>query len=867
MIKNNHLGLLKDKIKRKSNLVFSFTKLNYYNEETRINNYKYSIFNQFKQDIDNNKDLFLNLLKNYSNEFQLITTTTTINNSIEYLEKISIEYNNISLYKILIENYKLEPKLSSLKLSIDIGSYEISKIIFNYLKNNNNNNKSTKINEIYDEIWKDIIFKKRNNDHFNKLIEKVNFLLNDLKILKPSKSKSEELIGLGLFELKLFETNLKTLFGITNLIYSLYDCFKKFIQYNIDITISKSYISINAKNSLISTLTKIDNEFEEIPKIQKELNEMKFNDLDQLNTLIINIENKNDIEIVKRLFILVNKFLDSTIILQNLIFFNIKFNNQYPLSIDQESKFFKKSEFGDYIIPSELKPINININSFNNNNNSLYYCGNHEKLKIHSFIDSRIKELNWIIENNNNYNNNNINNSSFLIFNNLLKISKEVNNLILYSIYKLDLELLKLIYKIKYFKPMFTLKSFDVSPFSYEISIEIFDFLVSIIELDGDDNILSEIIFNPILAFHFKLNHKQLYQDSLNHINNSIISIIKPNEIPINLGKLEYYKIVKKSKLTIENYKFIFDNWSDLSNKSRVAIFKYFLDSIVQKDLKFTKLHKGISNKNFEEFIKLYYSETEHLKISTTFSFYKKTNLHSPDIIIKSINKQRLSFMWENKYLEIEPKRCLVDNSDLILMEYYNGKKLNSNLFNNYDNDKNQIINIFKNKKFFNCKYLAFEISKRGDLLLLDVTLSFLLFRYNNSGDTSGISGDVIDLLTNILNYSTSQCGHFLKIFNYLKNLNITMVNVLLLNNMNLLKSILINSLDSGQINVVDFIFTEYSIDSSHHPIFKEVNLYFLNQNQNLQSNNNFFSLIYLNSKFKTNNAISLKVIFKNLFK
>ncbi|KAM9987276.1 hypothetical protein ACTFIY_011682 [Dictyostelium cf. discoideum] len=264
MIKYNHLGLLKDKIKRKSNLLFFFTKLNYYNEENKINNYKYSIFNQFKQDIDNNKELFLNLLKNYSNEFQLITTTTTINNSIEYLEiffsKYSIEYNNISLYKILIENYKLEPKLSSLKLSIDIGSYEISKIIFNYLKNN----KSTKINEIYDEIWKDIIFKKRNIDHFNKLFEKVNFLLNDLKILKPSKSKSEELIGLGLFELKLFKTNLKILFGITNLIYSLYDCFKKFIQYNIDITISKSYISNNAKNLLISTLTKIENEFNEI---------------------------------------------------------------------------------------------------------------------------------------------------------------------------------------------------------------------------------------------------------------------------------------------------------------------------------------------------------------------------------------------------------------------------------------------------------------------------------------------------------------------------------------------------------------------------------------------------------------------------
>ncbi|EAL72009.1 hypothetical protein DDB_G0269318 [Dictyostelium discoideum AX4] len=136
----------------------------------------------------------------------------------------------------------------------------------------------------------------------------------------------------------------------------------------------------------------------------------------------------------------------------------------------------------------------------------------------------RIKELNWIIENNSNSNNNN---------NNSLKISKEVNNLILYSIYKLDLELLKLIYKIKYFKPMFNLKSFDVSPFSYEISIEIFDFLLSIIELDGDDNILSEIIFNPILAFHFKLNHKQLYQDSLNHIYNRILSIIKSNEIPI----------------------------------------------------------------------------------------------------------------------------------------------------------------------------------------------------------------------------------------------------------------------------------------------------------------------------------------------
>lgn len=104
--------------------------------------------------------------------------------------------------------------------------------------------------------------------------------------------------------------------------------------YNIILILQfQNHISINAKNSLISKLTKIDNEFEEIPKIQKELNEMKFNDHNQLNTLIINIENKNDIEIVKRLFILVYKFLDSTIILENLIFFNIKFNNQYPLSI------------------------------------------------------------------------------------------------------------------------------------------------------------------------------------------------------------------------------------------------------------------------------------------------------------------------------------------------------------------------------------------------------------------------------------------------------------------------------------------------------------------------------------------------------
>ncbi|EAL72588.1 hypothetical protein DDB_G0270476 [Dictyostelium discoideum AX4] len=173
----------------------------------------------------------------------------------------------------------------------------------------------------------------------------------------------------------------------------------------------------------------------------------------------------------------------------------------------------------------------------------------------------------------------------------------------------------------------------------------------------------------------------------------------------------------------------------------------------------------------------------------------------------KKVDEKKTGVIKLEVIEKIEPKRCLVDNSDLILMEYYNGKKLNSNLFNNCDNtcdnnDKNQIIKIFKNKKFFNCKYLAFEISKRGDLLLLDVTLSFLLFRYGNSGDTSGISGDVIDLLSNILNYSTSQCGH-LKISNYFKNLNITMVNVLL-NNMNLLISIVINSLDSGQINVVD---------------------------------------------------------------
>ncbi|KAN0000233.1 hypothetical protein ACTFIZ_000684 [Dictyostelium cf. discoideum] len=230
MIKNHHTELLKYKVLRGEQLIFTSDSpegpQTFYDSKLRSNfnktylavnlsrdrldfkkfkkiriYYKASVFNVFKDD----EEFFKNLFNNYKLYFQLpqqnqkkeINGDDDIKNkklkSLREIKYLSLVYDNVASIKVINEYYYSNGKKFSFnffKNAIAIGSFKVAQYIFNQLFKSNSEITESQLNSLWFEIVfvpENIYFTKDNN--FN---EKIEFLIEKIKIPQIINDKPNE---------------------------------------------------------------------------------------------------------------------------------------------------------------------------------------------------------------------------------------------------------------------------------------------------------------------------------------------------------------------------------------------------------------------------------------------------------------------------------------------------------------------------------------------------------------------------------------------------------------------------------------------------------------------------------------------------
>ncbi|KAM9960216.1 hypothetical protein ACTFIW_009342 [Dictyostelium discoideum] len=372
MIRNGYFELLIEKIKKCEYLVFNcefkhptmvrgsmmVTTMNKELTEKQFN-FKYSIFNYFKDDFQ----LFSILFKNYNLYFQLPSCC-------KHIERISVQVDNMAALKVLVENYSFKPDISSFFKSYEIGSISVSQYLYEllFLKLN------LKLTKDQIEILWNLTFSKcttttkpssskfissliNDNEMVNEIIiKKLLFIVNVLK-LKPTISNLKPLESF--FNFKIFKESLSKLFMCCKIV-SILSNFQSFHQiFNLQFSKEKTYIENikiktlikNSENSLLmsSIVSPSPNKsslelislilFDEINKMKftkKELSSSVYTLIDNLNNLLSSPS--ASLENIKKLFEMFIKFttFGKNNLLENFSFFKIKFfgdNESFDLKL------------------------------------------------------------------------------------------------------------------------------------------------------------------------------------------------------------------------------------------------------------------------------------------------------------------------------------------------------------------------------------------------------------------------------------------------------------------------------------------------------------------------------------------------------
>ncbi|KAM9996396.1 hypothetical protein ACTFIY_002569 [Dictyostelium cf. discoideum] len=453
MIENGHLNLLRDKIINSNNNNLSFycndskqmnrdnnrkkyetTNNGNYNNQSGYNKYyKYSIFNVFKDDVE----FFKCLIKNYPLYYQQPYTTN------EDLERFSLEYDNLALMIILVEQYKYKPSIKSLEKSIDIASVNVANYLYKILILNNNNHTSLPNKEIDYKLsfWKlTLNYNNNYNNDFKNLNKKVDLLINKFKLELP----------INIYSLK-NNFSLNSFFRLFNiLIYqetieSIIECCKTvvYLKQLLEPIIEKLKLSTSITTTpFINGQSPLDNELS---------NSYEWLTIEQINEIEISFK---EIELKETLFgetkISDNrlmKLFNMLIIFtpppqcgedklnKNYQFYRFKYFREFKEETKSLLIIDNSSDFGYFI----NYDINNNSNNNNNYNNDLQfkYCKNDIDIII-KFIKNSINDIIQriiILKKEDNGNNNNNNNIKIIQngISNLLSYCSKIDNLELFQ--------------------------------------------------------------------------------------------------------------------------------------------------------------------------------------------------------------------------------------------------------------------------------------------------------------------------------------------------------------------------------------------------------------------------------------------------
>ncbi|KAN0030255.1 hypothetical protein ACTA71_010016 [Dictyostelium dimigraforme] len=525
MIENGYFELLKEKIKKGEYLVFGCRFIRQSKQrgkdgvlEKNYNfNFKYSIFNYFKDDYQ----LFLMLFKNYNLYFQT-------RSSCELIERISIETDNMAALKVIVENYNFKPDIESFFKSFEIGSITVSQYLYQVLFLNLNI-KFTK--DQIEKLWR-LTFSNCNtisepyssSPPFSKLIikhitdkevaddiliNKTLFIVNVLK-LTPTISSLKPLESF--FDFKIFKEPLSKLLACCKIIsilsnfQSLHQVFnQRFLKEKNHIEDIKIRISLkNLEQSLLkSSVLNLENNtktqetikqselifFEKINKIKftkKELSSSIYTLIDNFNY----ISQPNSITTIEDIRKLYEMFIKFTTFGKNNLLDNFTFFR---------NKFYKET---------------------------------FSELRFKSFTNQSIKEL--------------IKNDKIEIIGNLCKEDKLIIDE-------------------------------DISPYYNMKSIEMFD-LIYKYDKEKHDDILLLLFFNNKIANHFKQSyskqyHQTLKKSTLKHFNyqsfnfifenwldftidfkRSIISLIRLKILTTKIPLTDFKKFIEFLKVNFDSF-------------------------------------------------------------------------------------------------------------------------------------------------------------------------------------------------------------------------------------------------------------------------------------------------------------------------
>ncbi|KAM9969296.1 hypothetical protein ACTFIR_001125 [Dictyostelium discoideum] len=704
MIENGHLNLLRDKIINSNNLSFycndskqtnrKYDNTNNYNNQSGHNKYyKYSIFNVFKDDVE----FFKCLIKNYPLYYQPPYTTN------EDLERFSLEYDNLALMIILVEQYKYKPSIKSLERSIDIASINVANYLYKILilNNSNNNNTSSPIKEINYKLsfWKLALNYDNNNYNYNNdfknLNKKVDLLINKFKLELPMNIYSLKNNSLNsffrLFNILIYQETIESIIECCKTVIYLKQLLEPIIEKLKLSTITTPFINGQSpldnelSNSYewltIEQINEIENSFKEIELKETLFGETKISDnrlMKLFNMLIIFTPPPQSGEDK------LNK---------NYQFYRFKYFRQFKEETKSLLIIDNSSDFG-YFINYD----NNSNNNYNNYNNDLQfkYCKNDIDIIIKFFKNSindiiqRIKILKKEEENNNNSNNNNYNN------NNIKIIQNGISNLLSYCSKIDNLELLQFTFnQIYQFYNKITLLQFNLYS-----SFKCLDFIIK-------------------------------FSKSINESIEKLIS----NLFIFNNIELLYYV---KENYEIELIEFLEINFNKLKNSYSFEICKFFIECLNSlnfnnnnnnNNYSFTEIDKETFSKRVWELFfqgNIDFKDLQWL-INITPKFYFHQNQRLCDFIENKLDNYKNFELVYNLLLLDYKFTISLTNKVKIKIEYinhFNNNNYNYNKNNNKNNENgnnylllNSLINNYDYNFLLN--EILLELIKRNDINFL----------------------------------------------------------------------------------------------------------------------------------------------------
>ncbi|KAK5583608.1 hypothetical protein RB653_005206 [Dictyostelium firmibasis] len=637
---------------------------------------KKCLFSYFKND----KNFYSKLLKNYPNYFK----PTEKNSS--FLEKTAVEFDNVALIQILVEEYNHQFTYSIIESSIEIGSYEVASYLL-----------SIKENEIRSYKIINLFTKTMLNPLDEDLSKSMDFFINKLKI----QQMNPLLLSCGrFFNFQIYRQPLKLILDCCYSIVYLKSYIQEYIN-NFETDIENVTLIRNELNGEDSTMVEqLLSEKYQLLTVE-ELNEIKLKFSNENNDLKLEIYKfPSTDEMIKKLYnmlIIFNRKKGEKCMFESFLFYKSKYTNQSFISPTSSPLLFKSYRFGIFK-KDDLILKNGEVSCFN------HKCSKNIQFKIFEYCPKEEQKQIDFLKAVCDYSKNEITD----------KYQKYLINTqtILYCINIDNFNYLQLVVNLligngncgnlyRFFNV------FDVNKISIKIqSSEVFDLLYKKFPIKQRVNDKKETItidlqiqqlfhkflkYQPHLAFHFKNNYPNEYQMC---ISNSLVNL------SYIIYGIDTVKLLNSSK-------FIFSNWKDFTD--------YHTDR--QTDAIINDIWNNLPlDLSIEDFIWLV--ENTFKKTKSKFSYLTPT-------LPKMNQLKQIHYLLNNRPDYINNSRYKSEIVDVLICIYQFG---NSNDRNHYHQQKKIIIDTLIKRHGLNLVIYSLidYIIKRGEIEIIKHLLSHL---------------------------------------------------------------------------------------------------------------------------------------------